>query len=218
MPYLPDHDAVDDEDLVLEVIAAHPLASLVTHDGTTPDVDLLPLLAERTEHGIELIGHVARANPLWTSGRHEGSSLAVFRVADHYISPTWYPSKAQHHRTVPTWNYVVVHAWGPLEVHDDPRWVRAAVARLTNHMEAGREEPWRVGMAPREYTKEQLRQIVGVRIPVERMTAKFKVSAHKSDADRLGARDGVTADGPGPGAGSNRDLLVEWMSQPPQRG
>ncbi|MBA4084724.1 MAG: FMN-binding negative transcriptional regulator [Kytococcus sp.] len=188
---------MDDEALVLDVIARHPLASLVTHDGASPEVDLIPLLAQRTASGIELVGHVARANGVWQVGRHEGESLAVFRATDHYISPTWYPSKAEHHRTVPTWNYVAVHAWGPLEVHDDPRWVRA-------------------GMAPPGYVDEMLAHVVGIRIPVRRVTGKFKVSAHKSDPDRLGARDGVAADpGPGPGAGSNPDLLVEWMSRPP---
>lgn len=119
---------MDDEALVLDVIARHPLASLVTHDGASPEVDLIPLLAQRTASGIELVGHVARVNRVWQVGRHEGESLAVFRATDHYISPTWYPSKAEHHRTVPTWNYVAVHAWGPLEVHDDPRWVRAGMA------------------------------------------------------------------------------------------
>lgn len=217
MPYLPAHDRVDDEDLVLDVIAQHPLASLVTHDGASPEVDLIPLLAQRTASGIELIGHVARANPVWQPGRHEGESLAVFRATDHYISPTWYPSTAEHHRTVPTWNYVAVHAWGPLEVHDDPRWVRAVVARLTSHMEAGREEPWRMGTAPPDHVEEALANIVGIRIPVHRLTGKFKVSAHKSDADRLGARDGVAADGSGRGAGTNPDLLVEWMGAPPQQ-
>ena len=83
--------------------------------------------------------------------------LAVFGPVDHYVSPTWYPSKAEHHRTVPTWNYLVVHAHGELVIHDDRAWTRAAVARLTNAMESGRDVPWRVGMAPKEYVDERAR-------------------------------------------------------------
>lgn len=194
MPYRPAHDVLDDEDVLLDFIARHPLATLVTHDGTAPDVDLIPLLAEQGSDGVELIGHVARANPLW-QGRQVGPVLAVFGPVDHYVSPTWYPSKAEDHRTVPTWNYLVAHARGELVVHDDRKWTRAAVARLTNAMESGREQPWRVGMAPREYVESELDDIVGISIRVTSLTGKFKVSAARSEADRVGASDGIERDG-----------------------
>lgn len=216
MGYNPDHDRVDDVDVLAEFVGAHPLATLITHDGVTPQADLVPLLAvddAETPSGKALVGHVARANPLWEDGKHVGTSLATFGGGEHYISPTWYPSKAEHHRTVPTWNYAVVHAWGELEIHDDPRWVRAACARLTTHLESGREEPWRMGMAPPDYVDELVADIVGLRIPVTRMTGKFKVSAHKSDADRLGARDGVA----GELRGANAAELAALMTDPPQQ-
>lgn len=211
MPYLPDHDRVDDPPVLLDVIGRHPLATLITHDGESPEADLVPLLASSTGQGVELIGHVARGNPLWEPGRQRGPVLAVFTATEHYISPTWYPSKAEHHRTVPTWNYAVVHCWGDLEIHDDPTWVRGAVARLTGHQENGRQQPWRMGMAPRDYIETQLEAIVGIRVRVTRMTGKFKVSAHRSTADRLGARDGVATEL----RGANAAELVELMSDPP---
>lgn len=123
MPYNPAHDEVNDSAMLADFIARHPLATLITHDGATPDADLVPLLMiddGAAPTSTRLIGHVARANPLWREGRHEGTSLATFGPVDHYVSPAWYPSKAEHHRAVSTWNYLVVHAWGPLVVHDDP--------------------------------------------------------------------------------------------------
>ena len=197
MPYCPPHDAVDDETVLLDFIERHPLASLVTHDGTAPDVDLIPLLARQGSEGIELIGHVARANPLW-QWRQVGPVLAVFGPVHHYVSPTSYPSKDEHHRVVPTWNYLLVHARGDLVVHDDRAWTRAAVARLTQAMESGQPEPWRVGMAPSDYVDEQLEHIVGISIRVTLLMGKFKVSAARSSADRTGAADGIEEDG-GPG-------------------
>ena len=194
MPYCPADDALDDPVVLLDFITRHPLASLVTHDGTTPDVDLIPLLAHQGSDGVELVGHVARANPLWQRAQ-VGPVLAVFGPVDHYVSPTSYPSKAEHHRVVPTWNYLVVHACGELLVHDDTAWTRAAVARLTNAMESGRPESWRVGMAPQEYVEGQLREIVGISIRVTSLIGKFKVSAGRTAEDRAGAADGIERDG-----------------------
>lgn len=212
MPYLPEHDRVDDRDELLAFIAAHPLAALITHDGTTPQNDLVPLLAlpdDESPTGITLIGHIARANPLWHEGRHEGLALASFGPVDHYITPSWYPSKLEHHRTVPTWNYLIAHAWGELRIHHDRRFLLSAVGRLTVAMERPREVPWRMNQAPREYTEELLEQIVGISIPVARLEGRFKVSAQKPDADRLGARDGVAAEHGSP-------ELVRGMTEPPQ--
>lgn len=218
MPYIPGHDEVTDPAVLAPFMARHPLAALVTHDGLTPQVDMIPLLLvdapddERATTGKALIGHVARANPLWREELHRGETLATFGPAEHYISPTWYPSKAEHHRTVPTWNYLVAHAWGPLDVHDDPKWVRAAVARLTTAMEARQPEPWRMGQAPSDYLDEMLANIVGIRIPVRRMVGRFKVSAQRTDAERLGARDGVLRQAEGRAASE----VAAAMTDPPQ--
>lgn len=217
MAYNPDHDRVDDVAVLADFIARHPLSTLITHDGSTPQADLVPLLLvddADAPSGKALIGHVARANPLWENGKHEATSLATFGPAEHYVSPTWYPSKGEHHRVVPTWNYLVVHAWGPLVVHDDPKWVRGVVARLTGVMESGRDNPWRMGQAPSDYIDEMLTKIVGISLPVERLEGRFKVSAHRTDADRLGARDGIAAEGNGRASAE----LAQAMTHPPRRG
>ncbi len=215
MPYNPPHDVVTDVETIAAFVEKHPLATLITHDGVTPQADMVPLLLvddDDAPTGKALIGHVARANPLWQNGRHEGLTLVTFGPLEHYVSPSWYPSKAEHHRVVPTWNYLVAHAWGELEVHDDPRWVRGVVAKLTGAMEGGRDEPWRMGQAPRDYLDDMLTKIVGIRISVQRMEARFKVSSHRSDADRLGARDGIATELDGRGAAELADAMGESSS------
>ena len=109
------------------------------------------------EHGT-LIGHVARNNDLWRDGRHDGESLAVFQSADAYISPNWYATKQETHEVVPTWNYAVVHVYGPIVVHDDEKWVRGAVGRLTKKMEALQPDPWKMADAPAELPRGNARE------------------------------------------------------------
>lgn len=216
MPYNPEHDRVTDPDVLLPFLARHPLATLVTHDDAgRPEADLIPLLClpdADSPTGYALVGHVSRANPLWQDGCHVGTSLAMFGPVENYVSPSWYPSKAEHQRVVPTWNYLVTHAWGLLRVHDDARWVRGVVARLTGVMESGREHPWRMGQAPRDYLEEMVVNIVGIELLIERLEGRFKVSAHRSTADRLGARDGILADGRGRGSAE----VADAMATPPQ--
>lgn len=211
MPYIPEPDEMRDIEVLKGFMARHPLATLITHDGAKPQADLIPLIAlpADTPSGITLVGHVARKNPLWRDGLHNGVSLATFGPAEHYVSPSWYPSKAEHHRVVPTWNYLVVHAWGNLVIHDDATWVRGVVARLTGQMEAGRDKPWRMGQAPGDYLQAQLEAIVGIELPVDELIGRFKVSAARTEADRLGARDGILAEG----AGRGSDEVAQAMSE-----
>ena len=210
MPYIPPHDEVNDPAVLGRFVAEHPLALLVTHDGTRPDADAVPLLLREAPSGLELVGHVARANPLWRAAGHRGTALAVFGPTGHYVSPSWYPSKKDHHRVVPTWNYLVVHVWGELEVHTDARWILRAVAQLTNAMEDGRDLPWRVGSAPPDFLSDMVDHIVGVSIGVNRMVGRFKVGAQRTEADRLGALAGIIRDATGPSLGP----LLEAMSNP----
>ncbi len=188
MPYLPAHDRAPDDTDLLEFVRRNPLGSLVTYDGDWPDIDLIPLLPKDSR----LIGHVAKANPLWQ--RAGQRVLATFGPIDHYVSPTWYPSKTEHHEVVPTWNYLVVHVRGRFEVHHDTKWKRAAVALLTQRMEGGRERPWKVGDAPADYVAGMLENIVGISLEIESVVGKFKVSGARTPADRLGARDGIRAE------------------------
>src|SRR5207244_8197271 len=119
-----------------------------------------------------LLGHLARANPQWSTVAAGSQALAIVRGPEGYVSPSWYPAKAAHGRVVPTWNYVTVHLTGDLVVHDDPVWLRDVVERLTRRHEEGRAEPWHVDDAPDPFLAGSLRAIVGVELSVTRVEAK----------------------------------------------
>jgi len=210
MVYLPAHDAATSVEDVARLITAVPFATLVTTDGKSLSANHIPLLLETSANGDRLVGHVARANDIWRDGNHEGESLAVFNGADHYVSPTWYPSKQEHHQVVPTWNYLVAHVYGELVIHDDAGWTRGAVAKLTKVMERGREDAWHMGQAPADYLGERLGDIVGIELRIARIIGKFKVSAARSSADRNGAADGIEAE-------SGASPLVDAMRAVDQR-
>ena len=194
--YLPTHFALDDPQQLQALMRAHPLASLVSGAGATLTADHIPLEYDPSvgAHGL-LRGHVARANPLWQQSA-DAPVLAIFSGPQAYVSPSWYPSKAQTHKVVPTWDYAVVHAQGRLRVVDDPDWVLALVTRLTQTHEAGQAKPWSVADAPADYVQQMLRAIVGIEIPVERLVGKWKVSQNRSEADRLGVAQGLELDHP----------------------
>ena len=186
--YLPKHFEQHDPTALQGLMREHPLAMVVTTGADGVTADHVPLEYD-TASGT-LRGHVARANPLW---RHADGQpvLAVFRGAEAYITPSWYPSKAEHHKVVPTWNYAVVHAHGTLRALDDAPWLRDLVGRLTDHHEAPRAQPWAVGDAPDDYVQQMLRAIVGIEIPVTRLVGKWKISQNRNEADRLGVADGL---------------------------
>lgn len=189
--YLPKHFEQNDPAALAALMRAHPLATLVSQgeDGLTADHLPLEFDAHSGPHGT-LRGHVARANPLWrrAAGR---PVLAVFRGEEAYVTPSWYPSKAATHQVVPTWNYAVVHAHGPLRVVEDAPWLHALVSRLTAHFEAPRATPWAVSDAPEPYVQAMLRAIVGIEISVERLLGKWKLSQNRSEADRNGVLQGL---------------------------
>lgn len=177
------------------LMRAHPFAALVRADNGVPDADHLPLLidAEPAPFGT-LRGHVARANPLWRS--HAGrETLVVFQGPQAYVTPSWYPSKRESGKVVPTWNYAVVHARGPLMVHDDPVWLRDLVSHLTEQQEAPLAQPWGIADAPADYIEQMLRAIVGIEIPITRIEGKWKVSQNRSAADRAGVAAGLEVRG-----------------------
>lgn len=186
--YLPAHFEQTDPEALAGLIRAHPLALLASLGADGLTADHLPL--EYDPAAGLLRGHVARANPLWrqADGR---PVLAVFRGPEAYVSPSWYPGKAEHHKVVPTWNYAVVHAHGTLRAVADAPWLRALVARLTDHHEAGRAVPWSVDDAPPDYVEQMLRAIVGIEIAVTRLQGKWKTSQNRSAADRAGVAAGL---------------------------
>ena len=175
------------------LIAGARLATLACNgaDGL-PAISLLPMFLVPGE-GAQgtLYGHLARANPQGTALRAAGRAVAVFRGPEAYVSPSWYPSKAETHRVVPTWNYEAVLASGAVEVFDDPARLLAVVTRLTEANEAGRAIPWAVADAPADFVAAQLKGIVGVAIRIEALTGKRKLSQNRATPDRDGAIAGL---------------------------
>ncbi|WP_460563647.1 FMN-binding negative transcriptional regulator [Hydrogenophaga aquatica] len=196
--YLPAHFAETRPEELHRVIREHPLGMLVTPGEAGMDADHIPFEFDpgAGAHGV-LTAHVARANPLWQRCPTGTQVMVVFRGAQAYISPSWYPSKHEAHRQVPTWNYEAVHVHGTLTVRDDERFVRGLVARLTRRHEAAEPQPWKMGDAPPDYIDSMLRNIVGIEIAVTTMTGKSKLSQNKEERDRLGAADALAARGQG---------------------
>jgi len=193
--YLPTHFEETRTDVLHALIRNHPLGTLVTLDaGGTLQANPIPFLVDPgpMAHGT-LRGHVARANPLWRETRGDVDALVVFQGTQSYISPGWYPSKAEHGKVVPTFNYVVVQARGRLRAVDDTAWVRALVARLTDRFEATRPAPWGIDDAPADYIATMLRAIVGIEIELGSLVGKWKVSQNRNAADREGAVAGLAA-------------------------
>ncbi len=196
MTYLPPHFAELDAATLHALVRTHPLATwVVQHQGELL-VNHLPLLldAERGEHGT-LLGHVARANPVWQALASGATSVAVFTGPQAYVSPNWYPSKQTHGKAVPTWNYTVVHAHGVPQAIDDPARVLDIVTRLTQVHEASQALPWQVSDAPADYIANLLKAIVAIEIPVQRWVGKWKVSQNRPAADQQGVAAGLRGQG-----------------------
>lgn len=191
--YRPTAFEEDRPDVLHALMHAHPLAQLVTHGPDGLDANPLPFELDATAGPLgTLRAHVARANPVWQQAAHT-EVLVIFQAAQGYISPNWYPSKPEHHRHVPTWNYQVVHAHGRLRVMDDERFVRALVARLTREHEARsmQPRPWKMGDSAPEFITDLLQAIVGIEIEITRLAGKFKLGQNREARDRLGAAAGL---------------------------
>jgi len=147
---------------------------------------LLPLIYDRETNS--LLGHVSRLNDQASIPTNK-ESLVISMLNETYISPNWYASKEEHHKVVPTWDYMMVHAYGQLVIHNEPDWILNQVTRLTNHFEANQPNPWNVDQAPTDYVDGQIRAIVGIELKINRIEASFKMSQNKSKADL----DGVIA-------------------------
>ena len=186
-----DH-AFTDLDAMHALMDAHPLGAWVQQDETGLVANHLPFLLDRSQgpHGT-LIGHVARANPAWRMLDAQAPSLVIFQGPNSYITPNWYPGKAEHGKVVPTWDYAVVHAHGVARAVEDPAWLLYMLERLTNRQEAAQPLPWKVKDAPRAYIDKLLRAIVGIEIRIERLEGKLKASQDEAREDRLGTVAGL---------------------------
>ncbi|MGL6556215.1 FMN-binding negative transcriptional regulator [Aeromonas dhakensis] len=206
--YLPPHFAVTDPEVLHQLIRAYPLGALITHGEGGLDANHLPfeLDAGEGDHGV-LHAHVARNNPLWQEVKDGDEVLVIFRAADGYISPNWYPGKQVHHQQVPTWNYSVVHAHGRIQIRDDARFVRRLLANLTRTHEAAEPTPWKMADAPRDYLEAMVQAVVGIEIEITGLVGKFKLGQNKEAADRLGAANALQDRG--------QSALAEAMLTPP---
>ncbi|MGY8525586.1 FMN-binding negative transcriptional regulator [Paracidovorax citrulli] len=192
--------AFDEPRLALQhqLIREFPLGWLTVHGPQGLLADPVPFLLDDapTEQGLgTLRGHLARANPMAAALREAASCLIVFQGPQAYVTPSWYPSKLEHGKAVPTWNYAAVQVHGVPRVVDDADWLRTQVDGLTRQMEAGREHPWSVDDAPTGFVDAMLRAVIGVEIPIQRIEGKWKVSQNRPAADREGVVTGLLREG-----------------------
>lgn len=194
--YVPAHFDEPSQDALHELIEKHPLGILITRGSSGLDANHIPFELDRTsgDYGT-LRCHVARNNPVWQDIATGDEVLVVFRSADAYISPNWYPSKHAFHKQVPTWNYIVAHAHGLVTVHDDERYVRRNVAKLTHRHEVSQTVPWKMGDAPREFIDTMVKAIVGLEIEITRLVGKAKLSQNKELRDIRGAAEMLNSHG-----------------------
>jgi transcriptional regulator len=191
--YEPPLHRQEDLDAIFALMAAHPLALLISHGTGGLLANAVPFT--RFEDGSRFGGlraHLARANPQWRDLAGGGEALVVFQGAGHYITPSWYATKRETGKVVPTWNYVMAQARGTVRVIEDADWLRAQVGQLTDEREAGREKPWAVGDAPEDFVAGQLRAIVGIEIAVSELRGKWKASQNRPQADREGVIEGLS--------------------------
>jgi transcriptional regulator len=190
--YLPTHFEETRVEELHRVIAEHSLGALVTQGPNGLDANHIPFeLDPAAGDRGRLLAHVARANPVWKEVRDGDEALVIFRAAEAYISPNWYPSKHELHKQVPTWNYQVVHVHGRVAIRDDEKFVRGVVARLTrvNEGRAGAERPWKMTDSSSDYIDQLLKMIVGIEIEITRMVGKWKLSQNKEERDRSKAAE-----------------------------
>ena len=192
--YVPAHFDESRAEVLHDFIQQHPFGMLVTHGADGLDANHIPFELDPGQGGKGVLtAHVARANPVWRNVVDGDEVLVVFRAADAYISPNWYPSKHEFHKQVPTWNYMVVHAHGRITIRDDERFVRGVVGRLTRTHEASQPKPWKMTDSPKEFIDAMLKAIVGVEIEITRLVGKSKLSQNKDARDIRGAAEMLKA-------------------------
>lgn len=189
--YMPPAFREDRPEVLRDLIRTHPLATLVTAGTGGLIANLVPFILVTTSRGDVLRAHMARANEQLASLREGGEALVIFQGPEAYVTPSWYPTKKEHGKVVPTWNYAVVQVWGTPRVIDDPEWLLDQIMQLTESQESGRPDPWAVTDAPDAYIAAQLRAIAGLEIPVSRIEGKWKASQNQPEANRQGVVQGL---------------------------
>lgn len=194
--YIPPQFEQPDIEIMHELIRNRPLATLVTLGANGIDANHIPLHLEPGHGSFGVLrGHSARANPLWCDLAPDIETLAIFHGPDAYISPSWYATKQETGKVVPTWNYAVVHAYGSLRIIDDAVWVRTQLEALTQQHEAAFPEPWAVSDAPEDFTEKLIEAVVGIELVITRLSGKWKVSQNQPLQNRLGVIEGLNGSG-----------------------
>lgn len=194
--YQPIHFVETDLATLPALIRAHPLGLLISADADDLQANPIPFLidANAGPHGT-LRAHVARANPQWQHLQSGAKALVVFQGSDAYVTPSWYETKKEHGKVVPTWNYVCVQVRGTVKIMDDPAWLHSQLTALTAQHEDGRPDGWSIDDAPAPYIEMQKRAIVGIEIEITEIAGKWKVSQNRSMPDRAGVAAGLSQDG-----------------------
>lgn len=192
--YTPELHKKTRQEVMHDLMRAYPLGVWVSLGDAGLVANHIPFDIDTTrgEHGT-LVGHVARANPIWRKPVATVPDLITFQGPQAYITPSWYPSKHEHGKVVPTWNYAVVHAYGTPTFIDDPAWLHQQVTALTLRQEASQVLPWAVSDAPGDYVNKLIGAIVGVEIPIRKLEGKWKMSQNRSQPDQLGVVAGLGA-------------------------
>jgi len=189
--YIPRANQEDRIPVLHRLIEEHPFASLITMGSSGLFASHIPMVLEQNGGMGQLRGHISRANTQWRDYTPSVEALAIFSGPQHYITPNWYVEKQETGKVVPTWNYVVVHAYGYLKIVEDGEWLMAHLASLTKIHEAGSPVPWKIEDAPADYVASLAKGIVGLEITIERLEGKWKVSQNRSEEDRNGVAKGL---------------------------
>ena len=206
--YTPRQFREDRSEALAATIRDIQLAILVTATAGDYHASHLPMVLKQENGGYVLETHVARANPHWEAFRNGPvHSLAIFQGPQAYVSPSWYETKRQHGKVVPTWNYIAVHARGPVSMVEDPAWLLSHLGELTDRNETGRDDPWAVSDAPADFIGNLVLAIVGLRLQVAQLDGSWKLIQHRPEGDRLGTAAGLSASPRG------SDQAVGWIMQ-----
>ena len=189
--YIPKANEETRVPILHQLMRSHPLATLVTFWKSGLFASHLPMILDEPAGLLKC--HVSRANHQWKDFDPEVEALAIFSGPEHYISPAWYAEKQATGKVVPTWNYVVVHAYGHLKVMDDADWLRAHVESLTKIHEAAMRQPWAISDAPADYIASMIKGIVGLELKISRLEGKWKLGQNRSESDRQGVVEGLDA-------------------------
>jgi len=197
-----------------KLIRKHPLATFIAAQNGDIVVNHIPFVlnANADENGL-LMGHMLRSNTVWKQFDGKTRTIAVFQGAAAYITPNWYPSKKEHGKVVPTWNYVVVHAHGCPRVIQDSDWLFSHLKQLTDEQEEKQQEPWQVSDAPPEYARQLVKRIVGIEFPISTLIGKWKVSQNRPEADKTGVIEGLNGQGDD-NSRAMADLVMEYAAKP----